>query len=86
LEQAKDLITKSNGKIFTVTFTKKDGEVRKMNCRLGVSNKTNGNGLTYDPSDYNLITVFDMQAKDYRMVNLETVSSLNINKQFYEVK
>jgi hypothetical protein len=32
----------TNGKIVTVTFTKKDGSIRIMNCRLGVTKHLKG--------------------------------------------
>lgn len=35
-ERAKELIEKSNNKIFSAEFTKKDGTHRLMNARLGV--------------------------------------------------
>ena len=36
-DKAKQYIYKTNGKIFSAVFTKKDGEKRKMVCRRGVS-------------------------------------------------
>lgn len=84
-DKALKLIRKTKGRVFTAVFTKKDGTVRKMNCRLGVSSKTNGGGLAYDPADHNLMTVFDMKSKQYRMLNLETLSVLQINKRVYVV-
>lgn len=84
-EKVKSLIENSEGKIFTVTFIKKNGEERVMNCRRGVSSKTNGGGMAYHPDDHGLITVFDMQAKDYRMVNLDTVTQLKIRGRVYTV-
>ena len=57
---AYDLINKSKGKIFTANFTKKNGMVRIMNCRLHVRKNLNGNGLKYNPIEKGLITVYDM--------------------------
>ena len=82
---AQKLILDTNGSIFTVIFTKKDGTERKMNCRLGVTKHVKGIGLNYTPADYDLITVFDMQVKNYRMISLNTIKALQINKQFYVV-
>ena len=35
-ETAKQIIHDTDGKIFSVSFTKKDGSHREMNARLGV--------------------------------------------------
>lgn len=83
--KALKLIRQTKGKVFTVVFTKKDGTTRKMNCRLGVSKTVNGNGLAYNPEKHNLIPVYDMKVKEYRMINLETLKALQINKEFYIV-
>lgn len=82
--QAFDMIKNSNGKIFTVSFFKKNGELRKMNCRLGVTKHLKGGELKYNPLAKSLIPVFDMQKQDYRMISLETLQTLTINgKQHY---
>ena len=83
--QALDKIKATNGKVFSVIFLKKDGTNRHMNCRLGVTKYVNGKGLKYDPKDYNLITVFDMTAKGYRMINLETIKTLQIKGEIFTV-
>lgn len=85
-DKAIALIKKTKGKVFTVVFLKKDGTQRKMNCRLGVSKQVNGNGLAYNPADHNLITVFDMKEKGYRMINTETLTAMQISGKFYIVK
>jgi len=82
---AKKLIEESNGKIFTVTFIKKDGSLREMNCRLGVKQHRKGGELAYDPKKYNLIVVFDLQKMNYRMINALTIKQLNINSQKFTV-
>jgi hypothetical protein len=64
-------ILNSKGKIFTVTFTKKDGTIRVMNCRLGVTKHLKGGESTLNPNEY--ITVYDMQNKGYRAINRQTI-------------
>lgn len=85
-DQAKirDLILSSNGKIFSVTFTKKDGSERHMVARLGVKSPLKGGDSTTAHLDY-LITAFDMQKKAYRCINLSTVSSLKLMGEEYQV-
>lgn len=73
-----------NGRIFSVKFVKRtNNEIRTMNCRLGVTKHLKGGEQGYDPKDHNLITVWDLQKKAYRSINLETVFALN-SKHFWE--
>lgn len=87
-DKAKELINKSNNKIFTAEFIKKDGTHRLMNARLGVKKglKENPKPQPYEPSKYGLIRVYDMQVNNYRMINLNTLLNLNINKTKYIIK
>jgi hypothetical protein len=82
-ETAKELIFDTKGKFFTVTFIKKDGSERVMNARLGVKKYLKGGTLAYDPAEFNYITVYDMGAKGYRMVNANTIKNLKIGKNEY---
>ena len=69
----KEQILATNGKFFSVSFIKKDGTTRKMTARLGVKKNLKGVGLKFDPSEKNLIVVFDVHKKAYRMINLLTI-------------
>ena len=84
--EAEELIKNSGGRIFTVEHIKKDGTLRKTNCRLDVKAYVNGKGLKYNPSEKGLVPVYDMQVKGYRMVNLKTITKLNIYGVRYDVK
>lgn len=84
-ETAKELIFDTKGKFFTVTFIKKDGSERVMNARLGVKKYLRGGELRYDPAEFNYITVYDMGAKGYRMVNANTIKNLKIGKNEYVI-
>ena len=64
-------ILSSNGKIFSVEFVKKDGSVRLMNCRLGVTKYLKGGQSTLDPAKF--ITVYDLQSAGYRAINVDTI-------------
>tara|TARA_R110000782_G_scaffold24093_1_gene62431 strand:- start:106 stop:393 length:288 start_codon:yes stop_codon:yes gene_type:complete len=87
-EQAKQLIHTTNGKIFSSTFVKKDGTHRLLTGRLKVTKglKENAKPRPYDPSKYNLVCVYDMMAEGYRMINLNTLLTLNINANKYIIK
>ena len=86
---AKDMLKGSKGKFVSVGFVKKNGDDRKLNGRLGVHNSKHaplkGVGLAYNPDDYYLVGIFDVQAKDYRMVNLETLYQLKVDGETYDV-
>lgn len=82
---AVELINKSKGRIFSVTFKKKDNTIRVMNCRLKVTKHLKGGELAYDPTLKGLKSVFDMHNKEYRMINLETIKRLSINGEHYIV-
>ena len=64
-------ILNSNGKIFTVTFTKKDGTIRVMNGRLGVEKYLKGGKCTVNKD--NFIIMYDLQSKGYRALNKDTI-------------
>jgi hypothetical protein len=69
----KEQILATNGRFFSVSFVKKDGTTRRMTARLGVKKDIKGVGMKYDPLERNLIVVFDIHKKAYRMINLSTI-------------
>lgn len=75
------IVAQSNGKIVTVTFTKKDGSLRVMTCRLGVTKHLKGGESTLDGSQY--LTVFDMAKQAYRAINKDTIVSVRANGEEY---
>ncbi len=79
-----EVIKSTHGKIFSCEFIKKDGSLRKMVARLGVQKNLKGgkNGVSEKNS---LITVYDMIAGGYRMINLATLQALKISGTQYEV-
>lgn len=85
IENAAKLIKSTNGRIFSASFVKKDGSSREMTCRLGVKKHLKGGELAYDPSEYDLMTVFDLQKNQYRMINLDTITSITVDGIFYSV-
>ena len=79
-ETVRALISQSKGGFFGVEFIKRTtGELRKMNCRLGVQKNLTGQGLKFDPVKKNLMVVFDIRVADYRMINLESVQAIRVN-------
>ena len=85
-DQAKEIIQTTKGKVFTVSFVKKDGTNRVMNARLGVKVFLKGGTLPYNPDSKNLIPVYDMKNRGYRMINVNTINNLKIGNIEYSVK
>lgn len=71
-----DAIVNTNGKLFEVVFTKKDGSLRKMLGKYGVTrflkNKKKSSFLKEDA-----IIVFDCEKKGYRTVKVDQVKSFS---------
>ena len=94
-QQAKQMISElKNGTIYSVTFVKKDGSIRLMNSIKGTQKGVKGVGLKFDAEEKSLIPVYDIQLakKDpsnpdrcWRMVNVNTITEVRINKENYEV-
>lgn len=63
------------GTIFAVDFFKRsNGQLRRMNCRLGVKPKSTGRaGPRYDAKAHDLINVYDVQIGEYRAVPLDSI-------------
>ena len=89
-DTAKQYIYKTNGKIFSAVFTKKDGEKRKMVCRQGVAKYVKGVGLKFKPvdasKDRDLIGTFDMHKKAYRFINVKTLEQIKVKGITYNIK
>ena len=87
-DKAKELIRETNGKIFSSTFVKKDGTHRLMTARLKVTKglKEDAKPRPYEPSKYNLVCVYDMTKQGYRMININTLLTLSINKNTYTIE
>ena len=84
--QATEKILASNGKFFGVTFTKKNGETREMICRKGVKKHLKGGELMFDPNEKGLAVVFDMKKNAYRMININTLEKIVVDKATYSVE
>lgn len=72
-------------KIFSVIFQKKDGSIREMVCRLGVTKHLKGGELSYNPEDFNYLTVFDMQKQEYRTINVNTLRQIKFEGVTYDI-
>ena len=85
-QEAAKKIRETKGRMFTVTFIKKsNGQKRTMNARLGVKAYLRGGVLPYDPNAKGLIPCYDVQTKDYRMINIQGIVNLKTGGVEYNV-
>jgi len=82
LKKLRELV---GNKIFSVVFTKKNGDLREMTCRLGVTRHLKGGELGYDAEAMNYLTVFDMQVQEYRTINVNTLKQIKFEGVTYEI-
>ena len=78
-------------KIFSVTFTKKNGEQRNLVGTFSPQmwkgkQTTNGNGLNWNPTERGFLVIFDYQNEGWRMVNMNTISKIKFEGKSYHFK
>jgi len=82
-EELLQKISLLNGQFFTVEFIKKDNTLRRMNCRTGVKKYLVSNGRkikTVSPLENGILKVYDLGAKAYRSINIDTVKTIKFSK------
>jgi len=85
--RAKELIKESKGLIFSTTYIKKDNTVRTLTSRTGKQYKSKtGKKAPYKAEEFNMIPLYDMRKKAFRMLNFNTLLTLSINKNKYIIK
>ena len=86
-EKAREKLLSAKDTMFSVVFIKRTtGEVRRMLCRTGVKKYLSGGELKFVPIRKGLLSVYDMQSKGYRFINLETLVSFKLGGISYEVQ
>lgn len=85
-DQLRYILKNSKGKIMTVVYKKKDGQLRVLNTRTGVKQNITGKGLKYDPETYGYVIVWDLKKGNYRTVNPETATGLRAMGTNYSIK
>ena len=84
-DELRAMIQSTNGKMFSCSFTKANGQKRKMNARLGVTSKLRGGHSTTEHKK-NLVTVYDMQVHNYRNLNLDTLETFTFGGKTYNLR
>lgn len=86
-EEVKDILSKAGSEIFGVSFIKRTtGEIRHMNARRGVVKYLRGGVPAYNFGEKNLLPVYDMVKKGYRVIPLESVLEIRIGGDVYLVR
>ena len=86
-DKAREKLLSAENTMFSVVFIKRTtGEVRRMLCRTGVRKYLSGGELKFIPIRKGLLSVYDMQSKGYRFINLETLISFKLGGKTYEVQ
>jgi hypothetical protein len=80
-------IRSTNGSIFSVLYEKvrSNGEIRKVNCRLGVQKFLKGTGKSASP-EAQIVVVYDLQKAGYRSLASEGILEATIAKMVYKIK
>ena len=73
----------SSGRIFSANFTKADGTLRTMNCRVGVQKNLKGVGMKYDTRKARNIIVWDMASNGYRTIKTDRLNWIQIQGNKY---
>lgn len=68
-----DIINKTNGKFFGITFIKKDGTIRKATARIGVKKGVKGVGMNYNASEKGIKIVWFCDAENFRAIKLNSI-------------
>ena len=82
-EELQTLINNTKGKIFSCIFIKKDGEKRKLIGRIAVKKGIKGIGHKFNPQEKGLRTVYDMQKREFRFINLGAIKQFKCGKLEY---
>jgi hypothetical protein len=76
-----EIIEQNKGKIITVVFKKKDGQIRTLNGIYGVTKFIKGGPTKYDPNRY--IVLWDIAKRDYRSVDKSTLMEVRTDRQTF---
>jgi|AntDeeMinimDraft_6_1070357.scaffolds.fasta_scaffold01786_15 hypothetical protein len=78
-------IESTKGRFFSVHFIKADGSLRKMQCRTGVTKGLRGGKSTTNHKPH-LRTVFDIEAGQYRCINVDTMLQMRAFGQTFNLR
>ena len=83
-DELKAMIKSTKGRFFSAEFIKANGSKRKIIGRIGCHKGVKGVGRKFQKE--NLVTVFDAQAKEYRMINVDTMLTFKCGGFNWEIE
>ena len=88
---AGEIIRNSRGHFLGIRFVKRtDGTIRYLTARTGVHSsphvKLTGKGMSFSPSEKNLINVYVPAVKSYRNIPVENILELKTGGIHYQVE
>ncbi len=87
LTEVREFLANSHGRIFSVRFIKRETHtLRQMRCKTYVKDAITGEGQTYDPADYLLVNVYDMDAEHYKSFPLDGLKEIKIAGKWHKVE
>lgn len=93
--EVRAFLERTNGKIFSATFVKKDLSLRRMTARLGVKKGVKGiTNRKQEDEKYDLITVYDFNANridnknkgGFRRINLKTLIKICSRGETFQIE
>ncbi len=78
-------IVNMDGKFVSVDYVKGDASTRTLTGRLGVKKFLKGGSNKVEAADRPYLTMFDIQLRQYRTVNLASVSEVRALGRIYRV-
>jgi hypothetical protein len=79
------LLKDTDGKFVSVEFVKKDGSLRQLTGRFGVTKHLKGGENKTVKASNSYMTIYDTQNAGYRTINLETIKTVKCGGVTYEV-
>lgn len=72
-----NFVNENSDKFLTITFVKKDGTLRTINGRFGVTKHLRGGVKTVDPDKF--FTIYSLADEGYRNINKESIVKIARN-------
>lgn len=72
-----------DGRFFSVEFTKRDGSLRTMQARIGVTRHLAGGEKAYSDAAKGIVTVYGTDAAGYRSIRIDAIHSLTVRGRTY---
>ena len=86
LQDVREFVENSKGRIFSVKFIKRGTNLlRQMRCKVYVKDALVGGEQAYNPKDYLLVNVYDMDAKHYKCFPLDGLKEIKLDGEWHTI-